>query len=196
MKKRIITICRAFGAEGHEIGKELSERLRIPLYDKNLLDIAAKKSNLKLTEAASLDEQISKKIASHYFMMTEDIAADRLYKEESNLIWQLAEKEPCIIVGRMADYILRDREDCMKVFITASFRRRVQIMQEKYGISVKEAEKTVKRMDTAREGYYSYYSNGKWTHHTEKDLILNRGTLGIELCVDLIERTFVNFPTQ
>lgn len=196
MKKRIITICRAYGAEGHEIGKELSERLQIPLYDKALLDIAAQKSNLELTEAASLDEQITKKITSHYFLMTQDIVADRLYKEEANLIVQLAEKEPCIIVGRMADYILRDREDCMKVFVTASFQKRVQIIQEKYGISVREAERAVKRMDAARKGYYSYYSNGKWAHHTEKDLILNRGTLGIELCVDLLERTFLHFPTQ
>ena len=115
MSKKIITICRSFGAEGHEIGKELSQRLNIPLYDKDLLDMAAQKSNLELNHAATLDEQISRKIISHYFLMSQDIESDRLFREETNLILQLAEKGSCIIVGRMADYILRERTDCLKV---------------------------------------------------------------------------------
>ena len=121
MNNKIITICRSFGAEGHEIGKELSQRLNIPLYDKDLLDMAAQKSNLELNHAATLDEQISRKIISHYFLMSQDIESDRLFREETNLILQLAEKGPCIIVGRMADYTLRDRTDCLKVFITALY---------------------------------------------------------------------------
>ena len=124
MSKKIITICRSFGAEGHEIGKELSQRLNIPLYDKDLLDMAAQKSNLELNHAATLDEQISRKIISHYFLMSQDIESDRLFREETNLILQLAEKGSCIIVGRMADYILRERTDCLKVFITAPYATR------------------------------------------------------------------------
>ena len=143
MNNKIITICRSFGAEGHEIGKELSQRLNIPLYDKDLLDMAAQKSNLELNHAATLDEQISRKIISHYFLMSQDIESDRLFREETNLILQLAEKGPCIIVGRMADYTLRDRTDCLKVFITAPYMTRVGIIQEKYGISREEAETRV-----------------------------------------------------
>ena len=173
MNNKIITICRSFGAEGHEIGKELSQRLNIPLYDKDLLDMAAQKSNLELNHAATLDEQISRKIISHYFLMSQDIESDRLFREETNLILQLAEKGPCIIVGRMADYTLRDRTDCLKVFITAPYMTRVGIIQEKYGIS--------------REEFYRYYSNGKWQQETNKDIVLNRGLFGIGGCVDILE---------
>lgn len=187
MNKKIITICRSFGAEGHEIGKELSERLQIPLYDKDLLDIAARKSNLELNHAATLDEQISKKIISHYFLMSQDIESDRLFREETHLILQLAERGPCIIVGRMADYILRERTDCFKVFITAPYAIRTEIIRGKYGISAEEAGKTVRKMDTAREEFYRYYSNGKWRQETDKDMVLNRGLFGIRDCVDILE---------
>ena len=187
MNKKNITICRSFGAEGHEIGKELSERLNIPLYDKDLLEMAARKSNLELNHAATLDEQISKKIISHYFLMSQDIESDRLFREETNLIMQLVEKGSCIIVGRMADYILRNRADCLKVFITAPYDVRVGIIKEKYGISAEEAGKTVRKMDTAREEFYRYYSNGKWRQETDKDIVLNRGIFGIKGCVDILE---------
>ncbi len=187
MNKKIITICRSFGAEGHEIGKELSERLGIPLYDKDLLDMAAKKSNLELNHAATLDEQISKKIISHYFLMSQDIESDRLFREETHLILQLAERDSCIIVGRMADYILRERTDCLKVFITAHYDVRVGIIKEKYGISAEAAGKTVRKMDTARKEFYRYYSNGKWKQETNKDIVLNRGLFGIKGCVDILE---------
>lgn len=192
MNKKIITICRSFGAEGHEIGKDLSERLSIPLYDKDILDMAAKKSNLDLNHAATLDEQISRKIISHYFLMSQDIESDRLFREEKNLIQQLAERGPCIIVGRMADYILRQRPDCLKVFITAPYQTRVGIIREKYGISTEEAEKTVRKMDTAREEFYRYYSNGKWQQETDKDVVLNRGLFGITGCVDILEYIYTN----
>lgn len=187
MNKKIITICRSFGAEGHEIGKELSERLGIPLYDKDLLDMAAKKRNLELNHAATLDEQISKKIISHYFLMSQDIESDRLFREETHLILQLAEGDSCIIVGRMADYILRERTDCLKVFITAPYDVRVGIIKEKYGISAEAAGKTVRKMDAARKEFYRYYSNGKWKQETNKDIVLNRGLFGIKGCVDILE---------
>ena len=119
--------------------------------------------------------------------MSQDIESDRLFLEETNLILQLAEKGPCIIVGRMADYTLRDRTDCLKVFITAPYMTRVGIIQEKYGISREEAEKTVRKMDTAREEFYRYYSNGKWQQETNKDIVLNRGLFGIGGCVDILE---------
>lgn len=190
---KIITICRSFGAEGHEIGKELSQRLNIPLYDKDILDISAGKSHMEVNHAAELDEKISKNFINHYFPMTQDVELDILFKEETNLILQLAEKGSCIIVGRMADYILRNRKDCMKVFITASFNMRVKIIQDKYSITYEEAEKRVRKMDVAREEFYKYYSKGKWSHETNKDLVLNRGTFGIDGCVEMLEHMYKIF---
>ena len=95
----------------------------------------------------------------------------------------------------MADYILRERTDCLKVFITAPYATRVDIIREKYGISTEEAEKTVRKMDTAREEFYHYYSNGKWQQETDKDIVLNRGLFGISGCVDILEYIYKNGKT-
>lgn len=186
-KKVIITICREFGSEGHEIGKQLSERLGIPLYDKDLLVLAAKESGMHMDTLASADEKVSRSFLSNYLPLGSDFVNDQLFKIQSQLIRQIAEKdESCIIVGRLSDYILKDREDCMKVLITAPFEKRTAIISEKHGISVEEAKKLVKKMDGARKAYYEYYSNGKWSRETQKDVTLSRGTFGVEGCVDLL----------
>lgn len=188
MKHVVITICREYGSDGHEIGKELSERLGIPLYDKDLLEMAARKSRMDLDKAAALDEQISQRITSNYWFMSQDILSDRLFREEKHLIEQLAEQKSCIIVGRLADYILRERTDCLKVFIRADFDSRAETIRAKYGITKEEAARIVRKGDAARNGFYQYYTNGKWEHGTQKDITLNRTKFGIQGCVDILER--------
>lgn len=187
-KKIVITICREFGSEGHEIGKILSERLNIPLYDKDLLVLAAKESGEDMDRLASADEKVSTRFLSNYLPLSGDLLNDRLFKIESQLIRQIYEKDKaCIIVGRLSDYILKDEDDCLKVLITAPFEERAEIIRKKHSITMDAARKVVKKMDEARRSYYSYYSNGKWSHESEKDLILDRSTFGIEGCVNIIE---------
>lgn len=193
-KKIIITICREFGSEGHEIGKQLSERLGIPLYDKDLLVLAAKESGINMDTLATADEKVSKRFLSTYLPLGGDFINDQLFKIQSQLIKQIVDKdESCIIVGRLSDYVLRDREDCLKVLIRAPFEKRAEIISEKHGITMDAARRLVKKMDAARKSYYDYYSNGKWAHETEKDVVLCRSTFGVEGCVELLAEAVKKF---
>ena len=186
-KKIIFAICRDFGSEGHEIGKELSERLHIPLYDKDLLAMAADECSVNIDKLAQIDEQKVRKIVSSYPGSEDILSGDRLFKVQSDCILRLAQQGSCILIGRLADYLLRDDPDCIKVLITASFDKRVEIIQKKRGLSKEAAARLVRKMDSSRKSYYHCYSNGKWSHETGKDFILNRGTLGIDGCVDVLE---------
>lgn len=190
MKKNvIITIAREFGAEGHEIGKKLSERLGINLYDKDILAKAAKDSGMSAEGLRSIDEKLTGKFLHPYLALgmgaQED--SDILFKAEERVIHELSEKESCIIVGRLADYILKDDPNCIKVFIFAPLEERVRIIHHKYDISKEEAKKLVRKMDAARANYYSYYSYGKWSQKKGKDITLNRGAFGVDGCVDILE---------
>ena len=187
MKKVIVTICREFGAEAHEIGMKVADRLEIPMYDKELLEMSAKESGLDIDRAASVDEKKSDRLLSNYMPLGSDALNDQLVRVESSLIKQLAEKGSCMIVGRLSDYVLREDPDTIKVLIMAPFEKRVQIIQEKRQMTEDAARKLVKKMDTARNSYYSAYTNGKWNHETGKDIILNRATFGVEGCADILE---------
>ena len=187
MKKMIITICREFGAEGHEIGKELSERLHIPLYDKDLLAMAVEESGMRIEKAAKVDEKAEKGFFSQYLMNNENMLNDQLFAAERNMILRLAEKESCIIVGRLADYILKGKKECLRVFIYAPIEDRIRGIAEKHSISEDEASRLVRRMDSARNTYYAYYSKGRWDHRTEKDIMLDRAAFGTSGCVNILE---------
>ena len=112
---------------------------------------------------------------------------DKLFQLQTEIIRDLAVKGSCIIIGRLADYILRDNPNCIRVFIYAPFEKRTEIIKNKHGISEGEAKKLVKKMDAARREYYTYYSNGKWDRKEGKDILLNRASFGVKGCVDILE---------
>ena len=187
--KLIITIGREFGAEGHEIGKELADRIGFTLYDKDMLAIAAQKSGIDINVLAHEDESYSGHALSPYLTIgrLSKSMGDKLFQLQTDIIHDLAAKGSCIIVGRLGDYILKDNPNCLKAFIYAPFEKRVEIIKNKHGISEGEAKKLVKKMDTARREDYTYYSNGKWDRKEGKDILLNRATFGIEGCVNILE---------
>lgn len=187
--KIIMTIGREFGAEGHEIGKELAERLKIPMYDKDILILAAKESGISVDTLAGADEVVANRFLSAYMPQSLDnyTLNDKLFKVQSKVIRDISEKGSCVIIGRLGDYILKDHPDCIKVFIYAPFDKRVQIISEKRGIRMSAAKKIVKQMDRTRNEYYNYYSKGKWNHKEGKDILLNRDTFGIQGCVNILE---------
>ncbi len=187
--KTVITIGREFGAEGHEIGERLAERIGYSLYDKDMLALAAKKSGIDINELASSDESLMDKFLLPYSISGKLSPSmnDKLFHLQKSIIHDLAEKGSCIIIGRLADYILKDNPNCMKVFVYAPVEKRIEIIQNKHEISYSAAKKLVKKMDTARKNYYSYYSDGKWDRKEGKDLLLNRGTFSVEQCVAILE---------
>lgn len=188
-KKVIITIGREFGSEGHEIGRQLAENLGVSMYDRDLLTLAAKKSGIAVETLAGADEKVANRFLEAYLPTGIDQGTlnDRLFRIQSSVILDIAAKESCVIIGRCADYILRDTPNCINVFIYAPFEDRVKIISEKHVMEIEEARKLVKKMDNVRNSYYTYYSDRNWNTKEGKDILLNRSTLGIDGCVDILE---------
>ena len=194
--KVIITIARQFGSGGKEIGEKLSSRLEIPFYDKSIIHLAAQESGIDEDLFQSADEK-----ALHTFwattagstsiygnrlsMFSEMPMNDKLFIIQSNIIKRLAE-ESCVIVGRCADYILREEKNIVSVFIHADEESKKQRMIQTYEVPEKDAKEVMVKTDKKRAAYYNYYSGEKWGRADNYDLSINSGAIGIDGAVDLI----------
>lgn len=187
----VLTIARDFGAEGHAIGRKLSERLGIPLYDNELLQRSALLAGEPLDQVAAYDERLSSETLAFLPDATDNrTASDKLFQNMAQVIQQLGERENCIIEGRLSDYILRDNPNMISVLITAPFDFRVEIVRNKRGLSTFKGRKLVKQRQRERELFYKRYSKGKWKMDSAKDVVLNRQKLGIEGAVDILEAIY------
>ncbi|TXF38559.1 cytidylate kinase-like family protein [Collinsella sp. BA40] len=187
----VITIARDFGAEGHEIGKMLSTRLGIPLYDNELLVRSASRSGDSVDKMAAYDEQM----AAEFMAFLPDrvdsrTLSDRLFRNMSQVILDLGATQSCIIEGRLSDYLLRHNPNHIAVLVTAPFDDRVEIVRAKRGLNKKQGAKLVREMQRARELFYKRYSAGKWKMSDGKDIVVNRAKLGREGCVDVIAAAY------
>ncbi len=197
--KVIITIARQFGSGGREIGEKLADKLEIPFYDKSLIHLAAKESGIDEDLFDLADEKpfhsfwnTSAGSAGFYgnriSLFNEMPMNDKLFLIQSNIIRRLAENGSCVIVGRCADYILRDDEHTIPVFIHAGERDKLQRVVHTYGIAEKDAKDVMMKTDKKRAAYYNYYSGEKWGRADNYDLSLNSGAAGIDGAVELIIR--------
>ena len=197
----IITIGREYGSGGHEIGEKLAKALDIKCYDKEIIDIAIKEKRIDPEEIEKADEKKCNPILhpGGHFMngwSGKDIPAfgnfggnknDKIFRIESQIIYELAEKEPCVIVGRCADSLLRDHENVMRVFIQAPKDVRTERIAQKYDITKERAKKEVDRVDKIRNAYYRYYTDDKWGGRNSKDFVINSEFLGIDGSVDFLK---------
>ena len=185
----VVTISREFGAEGHEIGKVLADRLGIPLYDKDILGRAALEKGTEKTFLQDADEKVSERFFEPYLLLSMGIANknDQLFDVEAQIIRDLAATRSCVIIGRLSDYLLRNEPRAIKALIFAPLEFRINNIKNKYDMSESAAKKMVTRMDLARRDYCAYYSNGKWKQNSGKDLLLNRETLGVKGCADILQ---------
>ena len=190
--KRIITIGREFGSGGRTIAKMTGEKLGIPVYDNELLTEIAKESGLakeyisEKTEDTSLGSFIARGLSSagSYRQVTME---EYLWQAQRKVILDLARKEPCIIVGRCADYILRDRDDCLKVFIYASMEKRAERIVSVYGDESEESpERRLRDKDKRRGAFYNYNTDMKWGDPHNYHICLDSGSLGLEACRDIL----------
>ncbi|MFQ7157452.1 MAG: AAA family ATPase [Merdimonas faecis] len=190
--KRIITIGREFGSGGRTIAKMTGEKLGIPVYDNELLTEIAKESGLakeyisEKTEDTSLGSFIARGLSSagNYRQVTLE---EYLWQAQRKVILDLARKEPCIIVGRCADYILRDRDDCLKVFIYASMEKRAERIVSVYGDESEESpERRLRDKDKRRGAFYNYNTDMKWGDPHNYHICLDSGNLGLEACRDIL----------
>ena len=195
---KIITIGREFGSGGHEIGQKLADRLGIPLYDNRLVSMAAEELGVKTEDAERVDESSLNTFVTGYTvtpgMYTEFINAasylpsfdTEVYRKQAEIIKRLAEKGPCVIVGRCADYVLKDRDDCINVFICADKADRKKRIMELYGLSERKAAERIRRTDKERRYYYEVHTGQDWGSIHSHQMLFNVSMLGIDRIVELL----------
>lgn len=194
MEKNIITISREFGSGGRSIGRLVAQKLDIPFYDKELVNQIALESGFapKFVEDHG-EHSPGTSLFSYAFapqgvpgVMNGLSTADFLWNIQCSVILQLAEKGPCVIVGRNADYILKDRKDTLNVFIHADMDFRADRIVRLYGESEKSPLNRLNEKDKRRKVNYQHYTGRNWGEAKNYDLCLKSSTLGIETCADII----------
>lgn len=198
MSHKIITIARQFGSGGHEIAQRLSEQLGIPLYDRNLVEMAAEKMGHSPVSVEKVDESALSSFLASYQIPKEPNSVtgyglslnDSTYVTQTIIIEALAQKGPCIIVGRCGNYVLRSYPDLIDVFICASMEDRVRRIMERYNFSEKDAVNAIKSTDRRRKNYYENYTKEKWSSIDSHQMLLNVSKLGIEHTIETIRRMY------
>ena len=191
MNNLIITIGRQFGSGGKSVADALGRKLRIPVYDSELITKAAQDSGFSAELFVERDEKRRffslSKIFTNTYSDTEDYMSDNgLFKMQSDTIRRIAEQGSAIIVGRCSDYILRDLDNVVDVFLTSPVEVRAERVAERLGINKEKAEELIEKKDSGREEYYNYYTFGNWGHATTYDICLDSSLLGIEGTADFI----------
>ena len=198
MSHKIITIARQFGSGGHEVAQRLSDQLGIPLYDRNLVEMAAERMGHSPVSIEKADESALSSFLAGYQIPKEPNSVtgyglslnDSTYVTQTIIIEALAQKGPCVIVGRCADYILQDTADCLKVFIHADLAFRAHRIVEVYGQREQSPEERLRDKDKRRAAYHRFYTNMKWGHAQNYHLTLDSGVLGIDKCVEIIAELY------
>ena len=190
MAKRIITISREFGSGGRFIGEEVAKKLGIAYYDKNIISQIAEKSGLSPDYIQESAELSPKKGLFAYALAGRDITGrsveDMVYETQRKVILELARKEPCVIIGRNADYILKDRDDALNVFIHGDMLEKIQRISQLYRVTEQEAVKMMADTDKRRMTNYNCYTDQKWGKASNYTLCLNSSQLGYDRCEALI----------
>lgn len=197
MEKAIITIGRQLGSKGREIGRALAAKLNIPFYDKELIVEAAKQSGLSERMFENMDEKPTNSFLYSLVMSMQPgsglynqynnfLNNDSIFKIQSDVIRPIADKGSCVIVGRCADYVLRGRENLVRVFIHADAKTRTERIMLRDNVSEKDARNAVSKADKRRGNYYNFYTNGVWGDVNNYDIAIDSGRLDVNKCVQLL----------
>lgn len=198
MSKKIITIARQYGSCGREIGQKLAEKLGYKYYDRDLISMAAEKSGMNKEVLGEADEKaatsllytlaLGSSVFAHGVDHINVPLNDKLYIVQSNIIKDIYNgDEGAVIVGRCADYVLSDKEDVIRVFISADFDKRVETVAERSNVSPSKAKDMVVKTDKRRANYYNYYTGRKWGKIDNYDLVINSTKSGADGAVKIIE---------
>lgn len=192
---KIIAMEREFASGGNEIGKCVAKKLGIALYDRSLLVEVAKRLDIPAIYVEQLEETAP---GSSIFNLSQTVLggsqkgktnlslAERIFLEEKKIIEEIVEKENCVIVGRCASYILRERQDCLKVFVYADKEYRMKRAIETEKMAKDEVDYFLRKSDKRRSDFYNTHTGLKWGDMTNFDICLDSGSLGIDCCVDVL----------
>lgn len=193
----VITISRQFGSGGHEVGERLARELGVPFYDKALIAMAAKQSGLSEEVFANADEKATSSLLYSMVMGSYSFGArvpginempinDKLFIIQSDIIKKAAAEGPCVVIGRCADYILREHENCLNVFIHANKEERVRRSIAKKDCEERKASDFVTKKDKQRANYYNFYSNKRWDDLQNYDITIDTSRFTIDQAVALL----------
>jgi len=182
--KVVITISREYGSGGHFVGKLLAEKLGIPFYDKEIINLTSKEFGFNKNYIQMMEEQSAK--SSIYY--TND---DKLFESESKVIEKLAKKEACVIVGRCADYVLRDRAHTVKIFLYSDMDSKIKRSVKYYGLDKNRAEKEIHKINKQRAKHYNHFTNKIWNSFENYDLAINVDKLGVEETAEMIKNIII-----
>ena len=199
MGYKIITINREFESMGNEIAQAVAADLKLPYYDKFLITASAEESGMEEHLVAATDEKLASRFersqaeAAYYYANEENPlpTGARVADVQFKLIERLANEGPCLFVGRCANYVLRNRDDVLDVFIHAGVDFRVRRTMEKLNLPEKKAERVLKRTDKARMGYYKYYTGTDWHDPDLYHVVLNPDRLSFDACVGTIRDIYL-----
>lgn len=190
MAKRIITISREFGSGGRFIGEEVAKKLGIAYYDKEMIGQIAEQAGLSSEYVRENAELSPKKGWFAYAFSGRDITGksveDMVYEAQRKVIMEIAEKENCVIIGRNADFILKDRKDVLNVFIHGSIPEKVRRICSLYNVTEVDAIKMINDIDKRRRTNYNFYTEQKWGMTGNYTLSLNSSVLGYDMCQKII----------
>jgi cytidylate kinase len=194
----VITIGRQYGSGGRELGQIVAKKLGIEFYDEELVTMAAEKNKMHKDILKAVDEKATKSLL--YTLVTggdmrflnssvqyEMPINDKLFITQSEIIKNLSEKSSCVIVGRCADYVLRDSaQKCVHLFVYADIEDRIKRISQKYDLTPEKAKEKINKIQKTRKAYYNYYSNQEWGNVSNYDMCINSARLGLEKAADVI----------
>lgn len=184
----VITIAREYASGGRLIAQKLSEALNIPYYDKEMITDASKKSGFSEYMIEQAEQKRTNSLLYSLYASTGELPiGDQVYLVQSQIIRDYAKEGNCIIVGRCADHVLKDNENCIRIFIHAPIQERVKRARDEYGIEVPNIEKYVISQDKRRAAYYNFYSDVKWGRSQNYHLSID-SSIGIDTAVELIKK--------
>ncbi|MCI9425524.1 MAG: cytidylate kinase-like family protein [Flavonifractor sp.] len=188
MNHIVITIGREYGSGGRLIAQRLSEELGITFYDKQLISEVAKQTGFSENFVRDAEHQrpTNSFLYDLYCAVQAPSVPDQVFIAQARVIKEAAARESCVIVGRCADYILRDEVHCLRTFVYAPLEQRVRRAREEYGVQETDLERFVQKQDKARASYYNYFSTGRWGDSREYDLCVN-SRIGIDGAVEVIK---------
>ena len=182
-KKVVITISREYGSGGRYIGKLVADKLGIKLYDKEFINKLSKETGFSEDYIES-NEQKRESIDGLYYNGMSN--ADELFVKEAELIKKVANKESCVIIGRCADFVLKDKKNVIKVFVYNNMENKIKRVEKFYNIDKKKSEKEINKINKLRANHYKHYTDREWQNHENYDICINSDALGVEKSADLI----------
>ncbi|BBF45154.1 cytidylate kinase [Lachnospiraceae bacterium KM106-2] len=200
---QIITISRQYGSGGREIGEKLAKEFNIPFYDNELIARAAKESGFAISAFENAEQKATSSLlysiamginsyGNQEFGFSNLSLDDRIYLAQSEVIHKVADEGPCVIVGRCADYILRNRENVVNIFIWATLESRVKRATTLYHLAEHKAEEQILKFDKRRANYYGYHANEKWGRADNYQLSIQSDYAGIDKSVECIKRFLIS----